>query len=217
MKITELLLEISAGERARQKKAAAEEERKRQAALAQAEQEKLRARAQKKLQKATAIKSVSKQEPAQPPPATFGGVEVPQEYVFDPKYQEIEGTEDIGVYLKFYRERKNTSVFAFYSKYSTMSWEGLKSFAWDKSGPPVIELGRRFSGRRFGALLDKLVEQTSTPQFAGYVNIIITRHQLTYLDGDRFFTEMIAWLNQNYPQKGVEELSSTVYWEISET
>ena len=217
MKITELLLEISAGERARQKKAAAEEERKRQAALAQAEQERLKARAQKKLQKAMGPKPAPKQEPAQQQPATFGGVEVPQEYVFDPKYHELEGTEDIGVYLKFYRERKNTSVFAFYSKYDSMSWEAIGQYSWPKSGSPVVELGRRFNGTKFATLLDKLVEQTSTPQFAGYVNIVITRHQLTYLDGDRFFSEMLSWLNQNYPQKGVEELSSTVYWEIVET
>ena len=212
MKITELLLEISAAERKRLKKAAADEERRRQAALAQAEQEKLKVRAQKKLQRATATKPVPQQEPEKP--VTFAGVEIPQEYVFDPKYQEIEGTEDIGVYLKFYREKRNTPVFAFYSKYQTMTWEGIKEFSWPKSGPPVIEMGRRFSGKKFQTLIDKLIEDTSTPKFAGYVNIAISQHQIKYLDGDRFFTEMLGYLQQYYPQKGVEEMDATVYWEI---
>ena len=208
MKINELLLEISAGEARRRKKAAAEDERKRQQALAKAEQEKLVAKARKKIQKAVITPTVAKNEPVPAPTTKFLGVELDQKLQYDPRYDE-ENTSNIGVYLKFYREERNSSVFAYYGKNITISYSAASQFM----PPPIIEMGRRFSGRRFKAIIDKLVEATSTQEKAGYVSIVIEEDNLKFKDGDRFFTEMLMWLRINYPQTG-GEMDATVYWEL---
>lgn len=208
MKINELLLEISAGEARRRKKAAAEDERKRQQALAKAEQEKLVAKARKKIQKAVITPTVAKNEPVPAPTTKFLGVELDPKLQYDPKY-DVEGTEDIGVYLKFHREKRNSDVFAYYSKYSYISWAGAQEYV----PPPIVPLGKRFNGTKFKNLINKLVTETSTPTKAGYVNIVISENDLQYKDGDRFFTEMLMWLRINYPQTG-EEMDATVYWEL---
>lgn len=216
MKIKELLVEISAGEKKRQKKAAADEERRRQLALRQAEQERLQVQAKKRLERRYQQFSElpkKQEEPVVPQTGTFANLD--PNLFYDPRYHETEGTEDIGVYLKFYREQRNSEVFSYYSKYSYISWAGANEYV----PKPIVSLGRRFNGKKFQALIDRLIEETSTPQAAGYVNIIINREFIDKTkpalnrDGDRFFTEMLIYLQQHYPQNG-QEMDATVYWEL---
>lgn len=217
MIITDIVInEASAAEKARQRKLIAQQQR-----LANLQSEKQK----QLLSQQAAVKRLEKRITKFDPATSVSSAEQPTElvgksaandidprYIYNPEYDELDSTKDIGVYLKFHRDDKNSDVIAYYSKQPYISYAGAVQYV----PPPLIVMGKRFSGVTFQKILKRLVEKTSTSTRAGYVSIAISDHNLKVNNGNRFFTEMLAWL-QTYYSQNTDEMSATVYWEIIKT
>ena len=227
MRINEILLEISAGEKKRLKKQKAQQQRADQAAAEkaaaeaeQAAQQKAKELAAKRLAKKIGASQPTAAAPAasttQPTAGPFAGLD--PSLFLDPTI-DPEDTEDIGVYLKFHRASKMDIVYAYYTKQITGSYAGNLQMVAPPGWPPLITpMGKRFSGKTLQALINTLVKATAKKvgniEKVGYVHIIINRSDMVYRDGDRFFTEMVMWLRTKYPNQGSDEMDPTVNWEI---
>ena len=222
MRINEILLEISAGEKKRLQKQKAQQQRAEQAAAEQAALQKAKELAAKRLSKkigasqSTAVSVTSAASTKQPAPGPFAGLD--PNLFWDPTV-DPEDTEDIGVYLKFHRASKMDTVYAYYTKQLAGTYAGNLQMMAPAGWPPLVTpMGKRFSGKTLQALINTLVKATAKKvgniEKVGYVHIIINRSDMVYRDGDRFFTEMVMWLRTKYPNQGSDEMDPTVNWEI---
>jgi hypothetical protein len=198
MRWGEIIVEVSAGERRRQLKAAAEKARRdeleRRSALSSAElvkQQRRKTRLDKKLN---------------PTVASGSNAEEPAGIFADPKFDKYRVDTSIdtdfegGYYLYFNITMRGVDL---YWGRSVERFEQAKQFNQYKF------MGREFDADKFQDVLNYIVRKTGRNGQPGYCSVVIPRRYLThpYVQG------AYSYLMTHYPQDD-PTMDATVYWEL---
>lgn len=209
MKVSELLLEISASEKKRLKRAAADAKRADAAAAERAEQEelarKIAKRTQKKLSKLNQPISATKSQQSAQSSSPFGDPEL-EKYMIDPT---IDTTFEGGYYLQF--EKNGNNITAYWSKNPDYTAQQMQRFN------QTAALNPKFDEGQIAGLIKTLVDRTKTAAGPGYVNIVIPKEYASdwaLMDKNNYFRKLLEYLAREYPH---DEYSAdpSVNWEIA--
>lgn len=205
MKITELLLEISASARRAQKIAKREAELAARAAEERALADKIAKRTQRKLAKFNQpIAATVPSKPTQTA-APFGSPEL-QQYMVDPTIDpEFEG----GYYLQF--EKIGDAIVAYWSKNPDYTYSQMQQLK------QVATLDPRFKPEEIAQLINALKKKSTVGDQPGYVNIVIPKQYASdwaLFDKTNYFRKLLEYLAREYPR---DEYSAdpSVNWEIA--
>jgi hypothetical protein len=198
MRLSEIIVEVSAGERHRQRKVAADmarrDELERRSALSSAEvvkQQRRKTRLAKKLN---------------PTVASASNDEEPAGIFADPKFDKYRVDTSIdtdfegGYYLYFNVTMRGVDL---YWGRSVERFEQAKQFNQYKF------MGREFDADKFQDVLDYIVRKTSRGDQPGYCSVVIPRRYLTH----QYVVGAYSYLMTHYPQDD-PTMDATVYWEL---
>lgn len=206
MKITELLLEISASAKRAQKIAKREAALAARAAEERALADKIAKRTQRKLAKFNQpIAATVPPAASAPATAPFGSPEL-EKYMVDPNVDpEFQG----GYYLQF--EKNGNNIVAYWSMnpdYTASQMQQVKQ---------VANMNPKFNPDEIAKLIEMLKKKSGKGTEPGYVNIVIPKQYASdwaLFDKTNYFRKLLEYLAREYPHNEYTA-DASVNWEIA--